>query len=282
MVKDQIFSRASGYLKDIRILNESKSDYGTYEVEIEAEVEVAVLVDDIDRFKNVIGWQKNPRIRVIIDPNLPPENLAAAKKSANRLTAKLKQNGFKVYGAESDLQMGLLVDLGVELSTRSSSYQGLELSLNEVALTANIQRPEDGEILATASAVKSVPGENRLQILDQGADQCVHAVWQELRDKLLRVWEKELYSTREISLIVKNVPTHARATEVAGILASDVSGVVAANLVAYRKKTADFQVSYRGWAEQLLNELQMSYFKNRYFAADLVRIAGNQLVISIQ
>jgi hypothetical protein len=284
VVKDEIFSRSSGYLKDIQIISEKKSDLGTYEVEIEATVEVAVLVDDIDRFQNLLKWQKNPRVKIILEPGMIPSSVAAAKKSANLLTAKLRRNGFKVFkdADNQELQMGLLVGLIIEHASMRSTYQDIELTLNEISLSANVYRPTDGEILATSSAVKTLPGENKLQALDKGAKFCIDAIWRELRAKLIRLWEKELYSERDIFLIVKAIDSHARAQEIAGIFETDVSGVRGIQLVNFNKDVAEYNLRYRGRPDQLLNEMEMGYFKNNYFDSDLIETSGNKLVIMMK
>ena len=284
VVKDQIFSRSAGYLKDMQIIEEKKTDLGTYEVKIQAEVQISVLVEDLDRFRDMIRWQQNPRISVGLEPGIAADVIPSATKTANLLTEKLKENGFKVFrqGPSQALQMGLLVAISLDLSTRQTQYQGIELTLNEVSLTSNIYRPGDGEILAAASAVESIPGENRLQILDKGSRKCVDAVWQNLRDKLLLLWEKELYSEREVFLVLHAVASNAQAHEIAGILKSDVSGVLGAQMIRFHESTAELSLRYRGWPEQLLNEMQLSYFKNRYFDSKLESMAGNKLVILIQ
>lgn len=284
VVKDEIFSRSSGYLRDIRILSEKKSDLGTYEVEIEAVVEVAVLVDDIDRFQNLLKWQKNPRVKIILEEGMIASSAAAARKSANFLTAKLQRNGFKVFkdDKKQDLQMGLLIGLSIEHASVKSTYQDIELTLNEISLSANIYRPTNGEILATSSAVKTLPGENKLQALDRGAQYCVDAIWRELRAKLIRLWEKELFSERDIFLIIQTIGSHARAQEVAGIFETDVSGVRGVQLVSFNNNTAEYNLRYRGRPDQLLSEMEMGYFKNKYFNSELIELSGNKLVIMMK
>ena len=140
--------------------------------------------------------------------------------------------------------MGLLIGVSLELSSRKSSYQGLELSIHEVSLTSNISRPEDGEVLATASAVHSMPSENRLQIMDEGSKKCVNTIWKELRQKLIRLWEKELYSEREISLRIKALASHARAHEIADIFKNDVSGILDASLISFHKNIAAGRINF--------------------------------------
>ncbi len=282
VVKDQIMSRSAGYLKDIKIIEENKTDLGTYEITIQAEVEIPDLVDDLDRFKKILKWQKNPRISVVVEPGLKADHLPTAKKTANQLIERLKHDGFKVfkYSKKNKSQMGLLVGLSLELSTRNTTFQDLDLTLNEISLSTNIYRPGDEEILATASAVKSMPGENKLQVLDKGARYCIDKVWDQLRKKLSRLWEKELYSQRDIYLIVKKIASHAEAEDIGLIFKSDVSGIVDAQLISFRKNKAEYSLKYRGWPEQLLNEIQMAYFKNKYFEPKLEAIQGNQITIT--
>ena len=282
--RDQIFSHASGYLKNMKILEEKKSDLGTYTVTIEAEVEIPALVGDLDRFKKILGWQKNPKIRIVVEPEVAAEHRPAARKALDRLAGKLKKDGFRVFmdTAADPAMMGLQVGLGLEMATNESEYQGVKIQLNEVSLTTHIYRPADGEILATAGAVKSLPGANRLAALDKGAGQCVDEMWKDLRRQLTRTWEKEFYSPRTIDLVVRNVPTQARALEIAGILKSDVSAMADAAVVRFEQTTAELSLRYKGWPEQLITELQMNYFTERYFTPVLETIAGNRLVISIR
>lgn len=282
--RDQVLSHASGYLKNIKILDEKKSDLGTYTVTIEAEVEVPALVGDLDRFKKILGWQKNPKIRLVVEPGVAAEHLSAARKSLDRLAGKLRTDGFRVFkdSAADPAMMGLQVGLGLEMAVSESEYQGVRIKLNEVSLSGNIYRPSDGEILATAGAVKSLPGANRLAALDKGAGQCLDEMWRDLRRQLTRTWEKEFYSPRTIDLVITNVPSHARALEIAGILKSDVSAMVDASVVRFDKTRAEYSLQYKGWPEQLITELQMSYFSDRYFVSELEQISGNQLVLSIR
>ncbi len=283
VIKDQIMSRTAGYLKNIKIIEEKKTDMGTIEVKIEADIETSAMLEDLDRFKKVLSWQKNPRISIVIDQDTDRSFLPAAQKASALLTDKLKQGGFTVYkhskGQES--QMGLLVGLSLELSSKQSSYQNIDLSVNEISLSANIYRPDDGEILGTSTAVKSLPGENRLKVLDEGAKYCVDSIWSDLRSKLIKVWEKELYGERDINLIIKKIPSHARALEISNIFKSDVSGMIDANMANFKDGTAEFNIKYKGWPEHLLNEIQMSYFKKKYFDPAVESVQGNKIIIRI-
>ncbi|MBU3949622.1 MAG: hypothetical protein KJ882_10180 [Proteobacteria bacterium] len=283
VIKDQILSRTAGYLKNIKVIEEKKTEMGTFEVKIEADVETLAMVEDLDRFKKVLSWQKNPRISIVIDKDTDNNYLPAAKKSASILADKFKQGGFTVfkYAKEQESQMGLLVSLSLELSSNRSSYQNIDLLVNEISLSANIYRPDDGEILGTSSAVKSLPGENKLKVLDEGAKYCIDSIWTDLRSKLVKVWEKELYCERDISMIIKKIPSHEKAIEISNIFKSDVSGILDMNLAGFKNGSAEYNIKYKGWPEQLLNEMQMSYFKRKYFNSTIEKVEANKIIIKM-
>ena len=111
----------------------------------------------------------------MIEPDLEKSYRPTARKAAGLLTKKLKAGGFKVfrYSDANKLRIGYLVGLSLELSTTQTVYQDMNLTLNEVSLSTNIYQPGYDEILATSSAVKSMPGENRLKILDKSVTFCV-------------------------------------------------------------------------------------------------------------
>lgn len=284
VIQDQIFSHAAGYLKNLTVLDEKISDLGTYEVTIQAEVETTDVINDLDRFAAILGWQKNPRIAIIIEPTVAVECQATAQKTAGLLTSKLKNEGFKVFkytGAE-EIEIGLLIGLNLEMSSKTTKFQGLELTLNEIGLNASIHRPGDNEILAAAAAVQSIPGENRLLALDKGAKAGVDAIWKDLRRELTTAWEKEVFGQRNIYLIIKNISSFFQAEKIADVLKGDVGGMMAADLISYQENTAEFDLKFRGWPNQLLNELQLSYFKNMYFDLDLEKLSGNKMILKIK
>ncbi|MEA1934735.1 MAG: hypothetical protein U9N60_09965 [Thermodesulfobacteriota bacterium] len=58
--------------------------------------------------------------------------------------------------------------------------------------------------------------------------------------------------------------------------------MVSAELIQFSKKDAEYGLSYEDWPEHLVNELQMSYFKNHYFETILEEISGNRITIRIK
>ena len=62
-----------------------------------------------------------------------------------------------------------------------------------------------------------------------------------------------------------------------GVYCQDTSRVI-----QFSKKGAEYGLNYEGWPEHLVNELQMSYFKNHYFETVLEEISGNRITIRIK
>jgi hypothetical protein len=284
LVQDQIFSRSSGYLKNIRILNEKKTSLGTYEVTIEAEVEVSALVNDIERFQNILNLQNNPRVYIRINPSLQPDHKPAAIKVKTLLTDRLQQAGFILLASPSGIDApcpGLILDLSTEISSTTSQYQDITITLNELSCSASIIRSSDNKILATATATVSLPGENRLQVMERGAQKCVSRIWKTLRQKLLSVWEQELYGPRELTMLIHCLHNYNEAKQICKIIKADITGVQNAKLLKFRHKTGIYVIQYKGWPEFFVNEMSMSYFQNKYFSFTIENMENNKIVIKI-
>ena len=95
------------------------------------------------------------------------------------------------------------------------------------------------------------------------------------------VWEKELYGERTITLVIKNAPSHGKAKEFASVFKADVSGIADAKLIRFRKNSSQYNIKYRGWPDHFANEIQMSYFQNKYFKSKVEEITGNKIIIII-
>ena len=283
LVMDRIVSRTAGYIQHYEIVDEQAQPSGTYSVTIEAVVAMKAMTQDADLFQQMIDWQKNPRISIFIEPNLDKRYGYAARQAANLLTAQLHRAGFKVYApsAKDHMQLGFLIGLDVALEVQQSDYRGMILTLNEIAMHARAYRAGDQEVIATAEAVKSIPGENRFKALEKGVIQCVAHIWSTLRRELIGLWEEELNSARDISLTLKNVPDYPKAVALAGMLRADVQGVTQARLINFSQNQAEIGLKYRGWPEQFLAEINMSYFKQRHFSAKLLRLSGNTLIVEL-
>jgi hypothetical protein len=279
VVSDRIFSHASGYIKEMEVLEEYMTDLGTYEIKIRAEVEVTDIVKDIDMFSQMLAWQKNPRVAVTLSPSTPPELQIPAAQAASLIIERFKKHGFSVYQNLDSVEVGLLIELTLERLTQKSRYQDIELTMNEVSLEARIQRPGSGEILAIAVANKSLAGEDSLNKLKQATAICVNKIWKELVSKLTATWEKELYSYRNIVIIINNIESYESAVALVPIFNNDIKGVTGAEMTGFTENSAQYNIQYRGWPEQFLYEIRLSYFKKKYMVFNVEQITGDKIIL---
>jgi len=283
VVRDQVLSRSSGYISKYTILEEKITNGDTYETTIEAVVEIPALVDDLDRLSELANWQKNPRISFMLDSDMNKNYLSTGKKIVSLAGRKFSDSGFKIfkYSKKKAEEMGLLVTFDIDVATSKSDYQGVELTLNEISLTSNILRPGDEEIIATTTCVKSIPGINKLQTIDKGARQCMDDSFRDLSRRLINMWEKELFNEREIYLTIQKIPNYNKAVEIASLFLVNVSNVGNADLIRFQNGKAEYSVNYSGWPEHFLSEIQMAYFKTKYFKSKLDKISGNHISITL-
>lgn len=284
LVQDQIFSRSRGYLKNLKILKEKKTKLGTYEITIEAEVELNSLKNDIKHFQDILRLQNNPRVFIQINPSVPSDCIQAILKIKAYLADRLQQAGFILLASPAKSNSPspeLIIDLSGEISTTSTQYKDIFITLNELSCTASIIRPCENRILATASATASIPGENRLQVMEQGTQMCVSKIWKTLRQKLLSVWKLELYGLRKITLVIHRLHNYNEARHICGIMENEITGIQSVQLLKFRHKTGIYVVKYKGWPKFLLSEMSMSYFQHKCFSFLVEQIENNKMVIRL-
>ncbi len=105
-----------------------------------------------------------------MDPRLKKTEFATANKVKTILVNSLQRDGFVVLAKEpdkTDAGPSLVVELGTEFESTLSEYKGINIKLNELSCVASLIRPGDNTILATAMADASVPGENKIQLIDR-------------------------------------------------------------------------------------------------------------------
>ncbi|MER2490874.1 hypothetical protein [Catenovulum sediminis] len=284
MVSDQVFTSASGRLKSFQILEEGKTEDNLYQVTIQAEADVDGLIQQVDSFQKALKWQKKPRITVIIDDFSVEKDSISAEQVRNYLIDNLQDDKFPVYDLAPDTKLrgGFVIHLNVAKQQDESEYQGMKLTSNALAINARLTRADDQKILATASGAKTLPGASSSRSSRKAAKKIVKSIWQELRKELTQAWENEQYAARSMGLFIEDLESHQQAKDVVQAIKQTLAGVKSIELVSYDKGLAEFQLNYRGWPEQFVDELHSSVFSQRHFSSKVQRLAGNQLTIKIQ
>jgi len=283
--EDRIINRSSGYIKNVNVISEKITlESAILELKIEAEVESADIKNDVQRFQEILSWQKNPRITIFIQPETPIDCMPQAQTAKAVFTEKLVKSGFKVYRySENSLEkVGLVLGISLGRSVTQTEYQGMSISANEVGLSVNIYRPGDGHVLASADAVRTIPGENRLAVLNEGTTSCVTKMWQDLKNKLMRQYEKELFHERDLHVTMINVPSYAAALSIQEKLKNHIAGVRECALLKFGAKKTDYTLRFQGRPEHFINELDMAYFRNTGLNTQLKSLEENNITFSMK
>ncbi len=282
-VRDEIVSHSQGYLKHVTILQEGTTSYGAFEITIEAEVETTALAADIDLFHNMFMLQKNPRILTRLAPDLPASLRPQALNARNTLDDLLLKNGFVVLAPDTmtaDHGAALIAELVLDQSSTTSEYQGVKLQVNEVLVSTLVKRAGDETLLATSSARRTLPGENRLVALDKGVKQCVLSMWKDLRKKLAEVWHREVNALRTLTVRVKDVGNYKTATGLVERIKAGLPSVRAVSMLEMKGGEALYSVNYAGYPETFVAELGLEYFKTQYANLAMISIRGNSIVLA--
>lgn len=281
LVNDQVLTSASGRLNNYQVIKEEQTQFNTYEITIQAEADVDKLLEEVDRFRKALGWQKKPRVTVLIDQASRNNNSVVAENVKNLFIEKLQDNDFPVYELSEGTKVrgGFVLSLNMAVSSKETDYQGMSLTVNELAVNGRLTRADDARVLATASEAGNLPGGNLNRAVNKAAGKMVNSIWEQMRKKLIKAWENEQYVAREMVLKVHDLQSLSQAKQVLKSIKSTLAGVKSIRMDEFDKKETQFSITYRGWPEQFVEELNSNLFISRHFKSDVLRVAGGEVVI---
>jgi hypothetical protein len=277
IAQDKVYSTSSGKITSYTILSQGINDFGAYEIEIEADVDVQALLMNIKETLKVNGWSRKPRVTLQINSN----NASLGKTLASLFTSKLNKNGFAVFDRSKKVQAGFVLEINANMSTSNSDYQGMTISSNSLSLVTNVTRTDDGQIIASASLQASKASSNQAKVIEQVSKQLAAKTWSSLKSKLLNFWQEQQYVARSIYLDVKNLPSYQRSQSFSRSLKQSIPGLQDVELMKYDHKTGQFLLKYKGWPEQLHEEIFAGSLASDY-QLDLVSVNSNHVTLRIK
>lgn len=216
LVRDSIYSRAAGYVRDYEVVSREMEFGDTYLVKLRAEVVRARIEDDLLAVRNLIETVGRPRFSVTVQARQDsPDGLAAWVENA--VYGYLDENGFSALHAGARrrslerqynramasqdlrkarqllLQMG--APYGIEIIafgqiSRDTAY-GQRLNTANVELSATVVYSDTGDLLASESAAGrgSSSEQNGLRL---AASAAVAAIFPQLFEGVLEHWLEDL------------------------------------------------------------------------------------------
>ncbi|NQZ23109.1 MAG: hypothetical protein HRT53_13770 [Colwellia sp.] len=276
IAQDKIYSSSSGNISTYTILSEGINDFGAYEVEIEANVDVQELLVDIKKILKVNGWSRKPRITL----NVKSNNASLGNTLQSLFTSRLNKNGFEVFDNSKKVKTGFVLEINADLLTNHSDYQGISIASNSLSMVTHVTRTDDGQIIASISQQDSKAGSNLAKIIQQLSAKLVRKSWRGLKNEILDFWQEEQYIARSIYLNVEQLRTYQQAKSFSQSLKQSVSGLLAVELSEFSPEKSQYLLKYKGWPEQLYDEIFAGPLKSE-FQLELISVNANHVTLRI-
>jgi len=274
IAQDKIYSSSSGNISTYTILAEGVNDFGAYEVEIEANVDVQELLVDIKKILKVNGWSRKPRITL----NVKSNNSSLGNTLQSLFTSTLNKNGFEVFDNSKKVKTGFVLEINADLLTNNSDYQGVSIASNSLSIVTNVTRTDDGQVIASISQQSSKAGSNLAKIIQQLSTKLVRKSWRGLKNKILDFWQEEQYIARSIYLNVEELRTYQQAKSFSQSLKQSVSGILDVELSEFSTDKSQYLLKYKGWPEQLYDEIFAGPLKSE-FQLELISVNANHVTL---
>ena len=276
IAQDKIYSSSSGNISTYTILAEGVNDFGAYEVEIEANVDVQELLVDIKKILKVNGWSRKPRITL----NVKSNNASLGNTLKSLFISRLNKSGFEVFDNSKKVKTGFVLEINADLLTNKSDYQGISITSNSLSMVTNVTRTDDGQVIATMTQQDSKAGSNLAKIAQQLSATLVRKAWRGLKNEILDFWQEEQYIARSIYLNVEQLRTYQHAKSFSQSLKQSVSGLLDIELSEFSTEKSQYLLKYKGWPEQLYDEIFAGPLKSEY-QLKLISVNANHVTLRI-
>ena len=160
------------------------------------------------------------------------------------------------------------------------TIKGSVLLLTICLLVTNVTRTDDGQVIATRTQNASKAGSNLGKITQQLSNKLVRKAWRGLKNEILDFWQEEQYIARSIYLDVKQLNNFEQAKSFSRSLKQSVSGLLDVELIEFSQEKSQFLLKYKGWPEQLYDEVFAGPLKSEY-QLELISVNANHVTLRI-
>ena len=288
VVEDNILAWTNGYVRSHRIISEGLTDPSTYQVNIEAVVEVANLKNDWESVQNLLNRMGNPRLMFMIDE----QNIGETSNWQNYLSIdmnmtettlldKFIQNGFECVDPstvrqnlkqeqaaailQGDTKMAATIakKLGAEVIITGKAVSKVATGINlggmkscQANVTARVIKADVATVIATASQHAAYPHIDEVT----GGMEAIKKATTKLADDLIaqitKKWKDEFYNATTVKLDVKGITSFTQLNDFNSNLKFLVRGIKDIYTRQVSDDQAELDVKITGNANQLARELE--------------------------
>ena len=311
-MEDRIYTRTAGYVQSYEIISKQKQLDSAVEVTVRAVVKLSDLQSDLSAIGVLISRKGKPRTMVLIDEKNISEHyyhvMANMNTTETALMNELMNYGFpfvdptqsKTVIARDVVSSALQGDASAAASI--ASRLGAEIILTGTAiskvasggpsvvrdagfkscqanLTLRAIRADDASIIAVASAHDVAAHIDEITGGTMALEKAAKKASQEIKDKILKVWQQDVYSGTQVQLQVLNIVSFTQLNIFKNSLKYYVRGLQGVNQREFGGGTALFDVDIKGNAESLAGELEAKEIEG--LKLQVVGLTANRVTVKI-
>ena len=301
VLEDHILSRTDGYIRSYAILKQGPIDKNTYQVDIEAVVELGNLHNRLDALELLIAHAGNPYIlclgrdeydydaervrdltatllRKYLQRKSARFNLAAPLKMEQHLLEQAATLGFEqgadiVVRAESAVREAA----GIEVPFAQTSLKGLGLYSATADMRIEALWTDTGEVFASSVHTERAADVNLATAGEKAIRNGMEKMAADMVSRLAENWREKMYSGRLVRLVVKGQIELVNKFE--NGFSYQVAGVEKLYRRSYDKGIAVFDIRSKDNGFALARDLIAKGIEG--MDVDIIRVSPNRVQLEI-
>ncbi|MBN2410457.1 hypothetical protein JXQ31_02120 [candidate division KSB1 bacterium] len=287
VVEDRILNWSRGYVKNYQILSEGKKTPESYEVVIQATVDMTNLASDANAVQNLLQSMGNPRLMIMIDEQNVGEvstryhyfqvNMTASETAMiNKFTEKqfvvvdpmtVRQNKerdaiLSAINGDTKAAKTIANALDAEVVITGKAIAKVATGINlggmkscQANINARVIDADVGTIIATGSKHAAYPHIDEVTGGTMAIEKAANALADELITKILEKWRSRFYDLNSVKLLISGMNSFTEASNFKNALQFTARGVKNVFQRNVSGGTAEYDIQISGNAEQLAREL---------------------------
>lgn len=312
VVSDNILSWSNGYVKNYQIVSEGMTDATTFQVTIQAELQMSNLKNDWESVQNIISQMRNPRILIIMEEQNIGQSydryhfLSVDMTSAEAaLINKFLENGFEVVDAatmranikreqaaaalagNTQAASNIAKSLGAEVIITGKAVAKVATGINlggmkscQANLTSRVIKADVATIIATSSTHAAFPHIDEVTGGTKAIEKASDKMATELINKITKKWRDEFYNSTTIKLNVAGIESFTQLNDFKSTVKFYIRGIKDVYQRNFNSGNAELDLKITGNAEQLARELEAKDFEK--FDIQVVGITMNKVAVQIK
>jgi len=311
VIEDNILAWSDGYVRSHRIVSEGMADASTYEVTIEAVVELANLRNDWEAVQNLLNRMGNPRVMFMIEE----QNIGQSTNQFNYLSVdmnitentlldKFIQNGFEcvdpatvrqnlkqeqaaaILQGDTQLAATLAKKLGAEVVITGKAFAKVATGINlggmkscQANVTARVIRADVATVIATASQHAAYPHIDEVTGGTEAIKKATNKLADELIGKITQTWKDEFYKATTVKLMVNGISSFDQLNSFQSTLKFYIRGIKDIYTREVSGSIAELDVKMTGNANQLARELERKNLDK--FKVRIIGLTMNKITLQL-